>query len=225
MIFDYVDFNDAAEYFDGSGAGYWGQLESVIDSIPPQLQPSDQRERLGSPIFDPKATNARLTEEAASYGWDKVPVPLELRPFGVDWDGGKGPVLAEWQFSNYPFLWNNIIRTEAIYQSRAVLPQLGQPVEALIVVTKSGRFPASNSTLYFEQALAQINTVTTLGVFNVPIRLVGLMIDPNATTLEADWNQYHGRYGREIATTERVVMDVSWSRRASMYGHHTAILS
>jgi hypothetical protein len=225
VIFDYVDFNGATEYFNGVGRNRWDELEAVIDAVHPQLQPSDQRERLGSPIFDPKATNARLTESAASYGWDKVPVPSELRPFGLDWDGGKGPVLAEWQFSNYPFLWNNIIRTEAIYQSRAVLPQLGQPVEALIVVTKSGRFPASNSTLYFEQALAQINTVTTLGVFNIPIRLVGLTIDPNASELEVDWNQYPERYGRAIATTDHVVMNVAWSRRASMYGHYTAILS
>jgi len=225
VIYEYVDFNSAAEYFDGPGSDRWDEIDAVIGSIPPQLQPSDQRERLGTPIFDPKATNALLTKGAAKYGWDRVPVPADLGSFGVDWDAGQGPVLAEWQFSNYPFLWNNIIRTEAIYQSQAVLPQLGQPVDALIVVTKSGRFPASNSTLYFEQALAQIKTVTTLGVFNVPIRLVGLTIDPSATKLEVDWNQYSGRYGRAIATTDRVVMDVSWSRRVTVYGHSTAIFS
>lgn len=225
MIYEYVDFNGAAEYFDGPGAMHWSEIDAVIDSVSPQLQPSDQYERVGSPIFDPKATNAKLTAQAASYGWEKVPVPVDLRPFGKDWDVGKGPVLVEWQFSNYPFLWNNIIRTEALFSSRAVLPQLGQPVEALTVVTKSGRFPASNSTLYFEQAQAQIHTVTRLGVFDVPIRVVGLTIDPDATDLEVDWNQYPGRYGRDILTTERIVMDVAWNPRPTMYGHHTAILT
>lgn len=225
MIFDYADFNGALEYFGGPGARHWSQLEAVIGSVPPQLQPSDQRERLGAPIFDPKATNALLTARAAAYGWDKVPVPSELRPFGSDWDAGKGPVLAEWQFSNYPFLWNNIIRTEAIFQSEAMLPQLGHRVEAMVVVTKSGAFPSSNSTLYFEQAHAQIDTVTALGVFNVPIRLVGITIPSDAASLEVDWNQYPERYGRQVATTERVVMSVAWNRRASMYGHYTAILS
>ncbi len=225
MIYEFADFNGAAEYFDRAGAPYWAELDAVIDSVVPQFQPSDQRGKVGEPIFDPKATNARLTLEAADYGWNAIPVPTELEQFGVDWDSGKGPILAEWQFSNYPFLWNNIIRTEAIYQSEAILPGLGQPVDALVVVTKSGRFPASNSTLYFEQALAQINTVTTLGVFKIPIRLVGLTIDPQADEVEIDWNGYANRYGRALATTERRIMSVSWSRAASKYGHYTARLS
>lgn len=225
MIFNLKDFNGAAEYFATTGFSHWQDLQSVIGSFLPQFQSSDQAGKIGVPIFDPKATNAKLTKGAAALGWDAIPVPTELRPFGVDWDGGKGPVLAEWQFSNYPFLWNNVIRTEAVFQSRAVLPGLDQPVEALVVVTKSGRFPASNSTLYYEQARAQLDTVTTLGVFNIPIRLVGLDVDPNATTLEIDWNQYSGRYGRNPISTQRRTMNVAWSRHQSAYGYSTLKLN
>lgn len=84
-----------------------------------------------------------------------------------------------------------------------MLPPLTGSVDALVIVTKTGSFPASNSTLYFEQARAQLNTVTRLGVFGVPIRLVGLTLPPGATEFEADLNVYDARYGRMPATTQR----------------------
>jgi hypothetical protein len=221
MEIEIRDFNGAKEYFAGAGSDRWAEINGVLSALRPQLQASDQAGRVGRPIFDPKGTNARLTEAAAAVGWDKVTVPPELQPFGNDWDAGKGSVLAEWQFSNYPFLWNNIIRSEAVFQSKAVLPPLTASVDALIIVTKSGSFPASNSTLYFEQANAQIDTVTTLGVFEVPIRLIGLMVPPNATELDADWNVYSGRYARQAVTTQQT-FDVMWGRRPAQYGNRPA---
>jgi hypothetical protein len=211
MYFMVEDFNDAGDHFDGRGSARWSEIEQVLMDLTPQMQASDQARKIGDPIFDPKATNAALTQAASLWRWSKIPVPPSLQPFGNDWDAGKGSVLAEWQFSNYPFLWNNIIRTEAIFQSQATLPGL-QPIDALIIVTKSGTFPASNSTLYFEQALAQIDTVTALGVFTVPIRLVGLTIPPGATTMECDWNIYTGRYARAPTRTVRKVLQVEWTR-------------
>lgn len=207
------DFNDSAGYFATDGAQRWREIEDVVYGLRPQLQASDQAGKVGNPIFDPKGTNARLTEAAADLGWFKVPVPPDLRSFGKDWDAGKGSVLAEWQFSNYPFLWNNVTRTEMVFQSEAVLHPLVSRTEALIIVTKSGSFPASNSTLYAEQAAAQLDRASNLGVFNIPIRLVGLMVPPDVSELEADWNRYGARYGR-TGVSEPAVFDVQWGREA-----------
>ncbi|MFD5276829.1 hypothetical protein ACFWIX_04630 [Pseudarthrobacter sp. NPDC058362] len=217
------DFNGAAEYFSEVGESRWAEISSVLTSLRPQLQPSDQAGIVGRPIFDPKATNAALTAKAAELGWTNVIVPPELQPFGKDWDAGKGVVLAEWQFSNYPFLWNNIIRSEAVFHSRGILTPLNGPVEALVIVTKTGSLPASNSTLYFEQAEAQINTVTTLGVFGIPIRLVGLGIEPDVSVLDCDWNLYSGRYSRVPDTAQRT-FDIAWGR-AGQYGNLAARFS
>ncbi|WP_157075547.1 restriction endonuclease [Janibacter anophelis] len=221
MQIEIRDFNGSAEYFGTTGHQRWAEIADVLDNLTPQLQASDQAGKIGRPIFDPKGTNARLTVAADAAGWRKAPVPGDLRPFGKDWDAGKGAVLAEWQFSNYPFLWNNIIRSEAIFQSKAVVAPLTAPAEALIIVTKSGSFPASNSTLYFEQANAQIDTVTTLGVFEIPIRLVGLMV-PKTSPMEAAWNVYAGRYAREAQTTIRQ-FDITWMK-STQYGNQAAAI-
>ena len=223
MLYEIADFNGAAKYFESTGAQRWGEIDDILTDLIPQFQPSDQASKIGEPIFDPKGTNAKLTTAAAALGWNKIPVPDSLRPFGLDWDGGKGTVIAEWQFSNYPFLWNNVIRSEAVFQSKARLPQLSGPVEALIVVTKSGRLPSSNSTLYYEQARAQLNTVTTLGVFELPIRIVGLTIEDGATEVDIAWNTYQERYGR-VAVSTRRTMGVTWGA-ARQYGHRPLKLS
>lgn len=223
LLFNVADFNGAFEYFETTGSERWDEIATVVDELRPQFQASDQAGRVGGAIFDPKATNRILTDQAADFGWSKVPVPAELKPFGLDWDGGKGTVLAEWQFSNYPFLWNNVIRTEAIFQSEARLPSLSGPVDALIIITKSGTLPASNSTLYFEQACAQIDTVTTLGVFRLPIRIIGLTVDTEASALDIDWNSYDGRYARDGISEQRV-MNVTWGN-PRQYGHRSLSLS
>ena len=111
MEFLLEDFNDAGAHFAGDGAQEWADIHEILRSSPLFMQSSDQAGKVGSPIFDPKATNAYLRSEAELRGWRVVPVPEELTPFGVDWDAGKASTLAEWQFSNYPFLWNNVIRS------------------------------------------------------------------------------------------------------------------
>lgn len=217
------DYNGAAEYFSEDGSERWAEIEWVLHSMRPQLQASDQAGKVGVPIFDPKGTNAQLTARAHEVGWDKVVVPADLRSFGKDWDAGKGSVLAEWQFSNYPFLWNNIIRSEAVFQSGLHLPPLTSTVDALIIVAKSGSFPASNSTLYAEQAVAQIDTVTTLGVFEIPIRLVGLMLPEGVDAFDGDWNEYDARYGRD-GTHTPVEFSIAWGR-PGQYGNRAARLN
>lgn len=217
MDFVVADFNNAGAYYTGAGQSEWAELEAVVRAVPPCLQGSDQAGKQGDPIFDPKATNELLTTEARKRGWGKVPVPATLTEFGVDWDAGKGGTLAEWQFSNYPFLWNNIIRSEAIVKGQIVLPGL-LPIRALVVVTKSGLFPASNSTLYYEQAHAQITSVTKFGTFSIPIRLVGLVIPPGAAQVPCLWSVYGNRYGRDAGTREAATFRVQWRATTGKYG-------
>jgi hypothetical protein len=217
------DFNDADTYFSKEGKSNWEELSQIFKSLQLQLQVSDQAGKQDTLIFDPKGTNAKLTSMASEKGWQKIPVPLDLQPFGKDWDSGKGSVLAEWQFSNYPFLWNNIIRSEAIFQSQDQLPQLTSPAKALVIVTKSGSIPSSNSTLYFEQAFAQISTVTKLGVFRVPIRLVGLAVPESASYVQCALNSYLARYGRETETSVDTQIEINWGR-PGQYGNRSMIL-
>lgn len=224
MHIEITDFNGAEEYFDSSGSVYWSELHSILAEQKPHLQLSGQSGRTGVYIFDPKATNNSLTDAAAELGWRKVPVPPGLQEFGLDWDAGKEEVLVEWQFSNYPFLWNNVIRTEAVAQAQLSLDSL-KNVRALVIVTKSGRFPASNSTLYYEQAKAQLSTVTRLGVFEIPIRLVGLMFPEDATEIDAFCNTYGARYSRAPLSSQLERFDVRWGLRARRYGNHEAVLT
>jgi len=205
------DFNGAGMYYSGQGAREWADIDGIVRRLPLYFQASQQAGIGGSPIFDPKATNAFLTAQSAALGWRVIAVPHDLTEFGTDWDGGKGASLAEWQFSNYPFLWNNVIRSEAVYKSRIQLQGL-QPVEALIVVTKSRVFPSSNSTLYYEQAKAQIQAVTKFGAFSIPIRLVGLTIPPGTTAVTVTWSEYPGRYSREPGRQVIKQMAVRWKR-------------
>ncbi|MEM7674498.1 MAG: hypothetical protein AAF449_00695, partial [Myxococcota bacterium] len=201
----------------------WNELESVITAMPTFFQASQQAGIEGRMIFDPKATNNYLTKEVAKLGWQSIPVPPNLTEFGTDWDGGKQSVLAEWQFSNYPFLWNNVIRTEAVYNARMQLPHVGE-VSALVVVTKCGLFPSSNSTLYYEQARAQLETVTDLGAFSIPIRLVGLSVPLGIEDIEAVWSTYPGRYARHPDEQRVVRCRVIWGREMK-YGTRSARFS
>jgi hypothetical protein len=216
------DFNGAAEYFAQDGASEWAQIAEIIDNLIPNFQQSRQAGIWGTPIFDPKATNVALSHAALAMGWRAVPVPAELQAFGDDWDGGKNRTLAEWQFSNYPFLWNNVIRTEAVFQQGISLVGV-EKVEALLIVTKSGVFPSSNSSLYYEQAKAQLDVVTTLDVFDVPIRLVGLAIPPEEDRFDAAWTTYADRTSRTVVETLSCEIAVTWTGKASKYGAPTAV--
>jgi hypothetical protein len=217
LYFAITDFNAAGAYFSGAGAAEWSDLKSALDSLPLFFQASDQARKVGTPIFDPKATNAYLTTESRKKRWKGIPVPDELTPFGIHWDAGKKATLAEWQFSNYPFLWNNIIRSEAVFTGGVLLPGL-QKIQALVIVTKSGIFPASNSTLYYEQAVAQVGAVTKLKTFSIPIRLVGLTIPVDASSVDVTWTEYKiPRYDRAPKKQTRRKLTVTWLKRRRKY--------
>ncbi|MFI5684031.1 hypothetical protein [Streptomyces sp. NPDC051636] len=223
MHFEVRDFFGAEEFFEYEGRQEWGEIEDVISRIDLQLQPSGQEGLNGQAIFDPKATNKILTENAAKYGWSKIAVPEPLRAFGNDWDAGKNSVLAEWQFSNYPFLWNNINRSQVVAGNGWTLAGMNSRPKALIIVTKSGCLPASQSTLYFEQATAQMEAVFSALELDLAIRLVGLKIPANSTRITASWNVYSGRTSRSVISVESRVFRVAWRQRTRVGGNLAAI--
>ncbi|MFD8937802.1 hypothetical protein ACFV0R_21520 [Streptomyces sp. NPDC059578] len=218
MIFDVADFFDADDYFATEGAQEWADMEYVLEGLQLQLQPSGQAGLDGRAIFDPKATNRILTAGMAAHGWHKINVPTSLRAFGTDWDAGRNAVLAEWQFSNYPFLWNNIIRSQVVARNGWQLNGMSSAPRALLVVTKSGCLPASQSTLYFEQGKAQMESVLSALDLNLAIRLVGLTIDEHASFVTASWNGYAGRTSRSVITAEEMDFQVEWSSRSRVDG-------
>ncbi len=220
MDFDVADFNGADSYYSADGAREWADIQSVISDMHLYLQGSLQAGKVGSAIFDPKASNLYLKSATHTRGWRTVPVPAGLREFGNDWDGGKRETLAEWQFSNYPFLWNNCIRSEAVYKTQLRLPGL-ELIKGLIIVTKSGIFPASNSSLYFEQAKAQLTAATAFDALTIPIRLVGLTIESGVLNYNAIWNEYVDRTSRTATRTAEIETRVTWKRRGK-YGNPTA---
>lgn len=61
-------------------------------------------------------------------------------------------------------------------------------------------FPASNSTLYYEQAVNQLTALAKYQVFDLPIRLVGLFEQQN-TIVPIIWTEYLSkRYSRTVNT-------------------------
>lgn len=215
MDYDIWDCNGASAYFDqGPGTPEWQSLARILEAMPLYLQASDQRNKVGVPIFDPKATNAHIERDIQADGWHKPVVPEGLQMFGVDWDGGRNATLAEWQFSNYPFLWNNVIRTEAVMRGKIRLPSL-EPIAGLIEVTKCGAFPASNSALYFEQGRAQLETVMAFNIFRLPIRLVGLRLPTGTHQTPCVWTTYEARYNR-VGVSRNCTVQVSTGQRGKL---------
>jgi hypothetical protein len=116
---------------------------------------------------------------------------------GTGVDFGKRGLIVEVQFSNYPFLLNNLLRSELFFKAGLNLAE--EPVQAVVVIAKDGMFPASNSTLYFQQAEKQLGALASKKVFDVPLRLVGLFENPNAR-IPVKWTEYDNpRYSRTVA--------------------------
>src|SRR4051794_15797231 len=66
---------------------------------------------------------------------------LLTRFLGTDVNLGKNGVITEVQFSDYPFLLNNLMRSELLFKAGVDLPN--KAAGLLIVMTKAHMFPAS----------------------------------------------------------------------------------
>ncbi len=197
------DFNDVSTALTGARDA-WLQLEAVLQQMPLHLKASDQSGIQGRAIFDPVGTNeyvkSRL-EALPTPGWrTNVQIPAEFDFLGTDVDFINGSLLVEAQFSNYPFLLNNVIRSELFVKGQVALSS--KPISCVVIITKTHIFPASNSTLYYEQAVKQITALANAKVFDVPVRLVGLTAQPGQT-VPGVWTEYSAsRYSRTVSRRE-----------------------
>lgn len=198
MQIKFVDFNNAGSVITGAYANEWQELEQVLTAMPLHLKASDQAGIQGKAIFDPVGTNQHIADGlgAPQRGWvGGIPIPPAFSFLGTGVDFGKNGVVVEVQFSNYPFLLNNTVRSELFYRAETIFHAL--PTRLVVIVTKAGMFPSSNSTLYFEQAVNQLTALAQHGVFTVPIRLVGLF--ETTGTVTATWTDYSAaRYSRTV---------------------------
>lgn len=199
MLLRIEDFNNADAAILGEMQSQWDELQGVLQEMPLHLKASDQAGIQGKPIWDPVGTNEHIKSALtkAPLSWRaNIPIPTEYSFLGTDVDFAKGGLLVEVQFSNYPFLLNNILRTELFFKSGIALD--GGSTKAAVIVTKAHMFPASNSTLYYEQAKDQLSALAKNNVFDVPIRLVGLFED-TAGKVRAQWTEYENpRYSRTV---------------------------
>lgn len=213
MLLEVTDFNDAAEILAAPLAEQYQMLEHTLRDMPVQLKASDQAGKQGTPIFDPVGTNARIKDalDPAVFR-PNFPVPAEFAFLGTDVDFATGGMLIEVQFSNYPFLLNNILRSELFFKARTPMPD--HPLRVAIIVAKAHMFDASNSTLYYEQARNQLTALATNSVFDVPVRLIGLFA-PRDEEFTACFNEYHNpRYSRTLVKSEERRVVARPGRRA-----------
>lgn len=212
MLLQSMDFNGADTLFNNSHAGLWKELEETLSNMPLHLKASDQSGKQGSFIFDPVGTNEAIKSSLASKGWvGNVPLPNDFRFLGTDVDFVKNDLLVEAQFSNYPFLLNNIVRSELLYKAQHGMP--AQKIKVAIIITKAHMFPASNSTLYYEQAVNQVRELARNSVFDIPVRLVGLF--SNIGQADAVYTEYSAaRYSRTVNNRAVIRLDIQPGKTA-----------
>lgn len=167
--------------------------------MPLHIKPSGQTGIEGNLVFDPVGTNQYIKTALVKLGWSKIMIPAEYEFLGKDVDFGKAGMLVEVQFSHYAFLPNNTLRSELFFKAGTQF--VGQPINLVVIVTKAQMFPASNSSLYYEQAVKQLTALSQNKVFDVPIRLVGLFEKKNQT-IPVKWTVYEKATSRTVVTQE-----------------------
>ena len=218
----FQDFNGVADILGGTLAPRWKELVGVLEALPLYLKASDQRGKEGSPIFDPVAANAGIKDALSTLdGWrTNLPIPDDVAFLGTDVDFFHSGFLVEAQFSNYPFFLNNVVRSALLAKSRS---KMGDGyVTAVGIIAKAHMFPSSNSTLYYEQAVKQMTEFAKHGVFDVPIRVIGLFA-AIGTPVVAVWSEYPGRYSRVPARTEKIHCRLEASRNEGSISRVTII--
>ena len=199
MLISFQDYNGAGQLITNIYQQEWAELVQVLTNMPLHLKASDEGGIQGSPIFDPIGTNLAILAGLVPLQWQaKAPICSPFTVMGKDVDFAKNGVLVEVQFSNYPFLINNVLRSEMFHKANIVFHQ--KPTGLLIVVVKAKVFPASQSTLYYEQAKSHLNELAALNSFSVPVRLVSLESNGPSQT-QAMWTQYAAnRHSRTVTT-------------------------
>jgi hypothetical protein len=212
-----TDYNGADARFAGSHAPQWAEIAAALTAVPLHLKASDQARKIGAPIWDAVGNNSAIRAQLVERGWrPNVPIPAPLKILGKDVDFVKDGVAIEVQFSNYPFLLNNLLRCELFFKGRSQLG--GSVVDAGVIITKGKMFDASQSTLHYEQAVNQLSALATNNVFDTPLRLVGLF-EAYGSAIPVEWTTYSApRYSRTISnrrtTTARIALGARPTSRA-----------
>jgi len=195
MKFLITDYNDASSLLETKYKVEWKEIEAVIKKMPLFIKDSDQKGKQGTKIFNPVGTNKAIEDGLREKSWKlKQQIPPEFSFLGTDIDFVKKGILVEAQFSNYPFLLNNIQRSELFLKSKTVFDEIA--TEMLIVITKCHLLPASNSTLYYEQAKQQLAALSSYKVFSIPVRLVGLTEEIGVEIAVKNVLYHNARYSR-----------------------------
>jgi hypothetical protein len=198
MEIEITDYNNADLEVNSYFKEEWAELESVLKESKLCIKASDQAGKQGKPIFDPVGTNYQLKELIRKIpSWScNVLIPEKYSFLGTDIDFEKNGMIVEAQFSNYPFLLNNILRSELFFKSNLIFKSNCSKI--LVIITKAGKLPASNSTLYYEQAQNQLNALCESKVFSIPVRLIGLFPKINQVN-EVLYSEYStARYSRTL---------------------------
>ena len=189
------DYNQVNSVITKKYTNEWNEIQRVLTQMPLFVKDSDQKGKQGAKIFNPVGTNKAIEEGLRLCNWFfKMPIPAEYAFLGTDIDFVKKGVLVEAQFSNYPFLLNNIQRSELFYKSKMIFDKV--ETDLLIVITKCHLLPASNSTLYYEQAVKQLNALSAANVFTIPVRLIGLTEDIDRPIQVKNITYDNARYSR-----------------------------
>jgi hypothetical protein len=204
------DFNNPDAILKSTHAQEWQQVRDVLGAMPLHLKASDQDGKQGTLIFDPVGTNAYLKAHLSPLGWKAADIAPAYNFLGIDVDFAKLGVILEAQFSNYPFLLNNLLRSELFFREKVRFDSA--PMSVVVILVKAAMFPASNSTLYFEQALKQLNGLAKYKLFTVPVRLVGLF-SPVQRGIPASFTTYSAaRYSRTVNEATPILCDVTAGR-------------
>ena len=214
-------FNGAEDAVAGPFQKPWSEVEAVLRAMALHLKASDQAGIQGDPIFDPKGSNEYIKQALAKKRWEGgIRIPEEYSFLGTDVDFAKDGLLVEVQLSTYAFLLNNLLRSELFYKAR--LPFGGAPVGLLVLITKARMFPASNSTLYYEQAVKQVSALAKHEVFKIPMLVVGLAEVPGI--VQVVWTEWgDARYSRDVASRHERRCEIAPGRSAASR-HHLRLL-
>ncbi len=213
------DFNGAGAVFAKSHAVQWKEIDAALAGVTLHLKGSRQKGKIGEPVWDSVGNNAAIHEEFANMhkGWRQHPaIPPSYVFFGKHVDFIKRGVAIEVQFSNYPFLLNNVMRCEFFFKHGIALG--GSMVDAVVIVTKTKMVDASNSSLYYERALEQLDALVKDNVFEVPLRLVGLY-ESHGPKVPVVWETYPAARSRTAvsrSTTAKITAGARPTSRAAI---------
>lgn len=206
MKYKFCDFNGGLKILSDQYPQEDDDLRKSLKSLVLHVKESDQEGKQGSLIFNPVGTNEALKELLQKKSWSSVSLPQQYSFFGLGVDFGKKGVCIEAQFSNYPFLLNNTLRSEVLYRDKFQLVK-NYPLNVLVFITKVHSLPSSNSTLYYEQAVEHLKGLATHNIFSIPIVVFGLDCDSENEIAELT-TYAEKRYSRTVLEKKKVRLKV-----------------